>query len=85
MPRLVERNCGFCDGTGQVEVGDFVKSLATCPVCKGHGKVRVPSNYRKCPICGGTGKKNVGEFFAEWVRCRTCDGTGWTEPPPAYT
>ena len=83
MPILVERDCLPCDGTGRVKVGDFVQSDETCSVCKGGGKVRVPSNWIRCRICGGSGKENVGTFFPDWVRCRNCHGKGWSEPPPA--
>jgi len=84
MPKLVERRCGYCGGTGKVEVGDFIKSTKGCPVCKQYGKVRVPSNYQRCPVCSGSGKRDIGEFVSEWVHCKNCQGTGWSEPPPAY-
>jgi len=82
--RIVDRPCGYCGGTGIIYEGDFVESEATCPICKRHGIVRVPSNYRKCPDCGGAGKKDVGEFVPDVRRCKRCKGTGWAEPPPEY-
>jgi DnaJ-class molecular chaperone len=84
MLDLAERRCGYCDGSGLVNVGESVVSHEPCPICTGRGKVRVPSSYRTCPICGGTGKRDVGEFAPRWVRCKNCQGTGWREPPPAH-
>lgn len=84
MARLVDRRCGYCRGTGEVRVGDFVETSATCPVCDGFGFVRVPSDYRRCPDCNGTGKKEMGTFFSQKARCGRCQGTGWAEPPLPY-
>ena len=82
--RSEKRRCGYCDGIGKVEEGDFIKSTVNCPVCEGTGYVSVPSNYIRCPDCDGMGKKNIGSPFPEWARCKRCRGTGWCEPPPPY-
>jgi len=84
MANLVRRRCGYCDGTGKVDVGEFVPDYRTCPVCGGNREVRVPSNYSRCQLCDGTGKRDVGEFIQALARCRNCQGTGWAPPPPAY-
>ena len=82
--RLIDKRCGYCNGTGKVEKGDFITTMVTCSICRGHRVVRVPSNYRRCPQCNGAGRRDVGEFFPEVVRCKECQGTGWAPPPPEY-
>ena len=82
--RTIEKRCGYCDGRGEVEQGDFVQTRVACPVCKRFGYVKVPSNYERCPDCEGTGKRDVGKFFPDVIRCKRCRGTGWCEPPPPY-
>ena len=84
MAKLVIRRCEYCEGTGEVDVGEFVPDYQTCPVCKGSREVRVPGNYTKCQICDGTGKEDVGEFVQRFERCKNCRGTGWAPPPPVY-
>lgn len=84
MAKLVTKPRAYCEGTGQVDVGELVPVYQTCPVCKGSREVRVPSNYTKCQICDGTGKEDVGEFVQRFARCKNCHGTGWAPPPPVY-
>ena len=84
MPNLVRRRCGYCNGTGEVDVGEFVPDSDECPVCHGTKEVRVPSNYVVCGVCEGSGKKDVGDPFPDIRRCKNCKGTGWGPPPPAY-
>lgn len=84
MAKLVTRPCEYCNGTGEVDVGELVPVYETCPVCKGSKNVRVPSNYINCPICDGTGKEDIGESIQRFGRCERCHGTGWALPPPVY-
>lgn len=84
MPNLVRRRCGYCNGTGEIDEGEFVSSYGPCPVCHETGEVRVPSTYGTCGVCGGSGKQDIGEFVPHIVRCDNCKGTGWAPPPPAY-
>jgi hypothetical protein len=84
MPNLVRRRCGYCDGTGEVDVGEFVPDYRPCPVCQRTGEVRVPSTYGICGICGGSGKEDIGRYVRHIVRCGNCKGCGWAPPPPAY-
>lgn len=85
MANLVIRRCGYCDGRGEIDVGQYVPNPQPCLVCgEGHGGVRVPSNYSRCRICGGTGRRYVGEFLKHPERCGNCQGTGWAAPPPVY-
>ena len=84
MAKDVIRRCGYCDGTGEVDVGELVPVYKTCPVCKGNKNVQVPGNYVSCPICDGTGKEDVGDSIQRFGRCRNCSGTGWASPPPVY-
>ena len=84
VAKYVTQSCGYCDGTGEVNVGELVPVYQTCPVCKGDGSIQVPDNYVSCPICDGTGKQNVGEIIPREGRCRKCRGKGWAPPPPMY-
>jgi hypothetical protein len=82
--KLVTKSCAYCDGTGEVDVGELTPVYRTCPVCKGDCSIRVPENYVSCPICTGTGKEDVGDFISVITRCKKCKGTGWASPPRAY-
>ena len=82
-PKIVERRCGYCGGTGEVPAEFFGMEKCRVPECD-YGVVRVPSNYRRCRKCDGTGKIDIGEFFPDVIRCGRCGGTGWSEPLPAY-
>jgi DnaJ-class molecular chaperone len=84
MTDLVNRRCGYCDGSGRVNAGESAPDYQPCPVCTGFGKVRVPSSYGICPVCHGSGKKDIGAFSPRWVQCKNCHGSGWREPPSSY-
>lgn len=84
MAELVTRPCAYCDGTGEVDVGEVVSVFETCPVCKGACEVRVPADYVRCRSCDGTGKEDVGEIITVLEPCGRCKGTGWAPPPPVY-
>lgn len=84
MAKLVRRRCGYCNGTGEVDVGELTPVYKTCPVCEGNREIRVPGNYTECKICDGTGKEDVGEYIQRFARCKNCKGTGWAPPPPIY-
>jgi len=84
MSKLVTRRCSYCNGTGQVDVGEFVSDYRPCPVCHENKEVQVPSDYRPCGVCGGNGKKDIGDFFKHIAPCANCKGTGWAPPPSAY-
>ena len=81
---LVTRRCGYCEGTGQVNVGTFADDYRPCHVCDESGNVQVPSNYVRCRKCNGTGKEDVGEFVERFECCEKCHGIGWSPPPPVY-
>lgn len=81
---LVVRPCSYCDGTGEVDVGELAPVYETCPVCKGAREVRVPDDYVQCRICEGTGKEDVGEVLEVFEPCGRCKGTGWALPPPVH-
>jgi DnaJ-class molecular chaperone len=81
---LVTKPCAYCNGTGEVNVGEVVPVYETCPVCKGDREVRVPGDYVKCRPCDGTGKEDIGEIIRRFGPCRRCRGTGWAPPPPVY-
>jgi len=83
--KIVERRCGYCDGKGEVEQGDFVSTTVACPVCRKFGYVKVPSNYERCPDCKGTGRRDIREFLPDVIRCKRCGGTGWCEPSLPYS
>jgi DnaJ-class molecular chaperone len=84
MEDLVTRPCAYCHGTREVGVGELVPDYQTCPVCEGHGNIRVPSEYIKCHQCDGTGKEDVGECIERFAPCEKCHGIGWAPPPPVY-
>ena len=81
MPNLVRRRCGRCNGTGEVDVGEYVSDYHLCPVCHGTKEVRVPSNYGVCGVCRGSGEKDIGDFSSHIMLCKNCKGTGWAPPP----
>jgi len=81
---LVTRRCEYCEGSGEVDVGEVVSVFETCPVCEGCREVRVPADYVKCPVCDGTGKNDIGEILEVFEPCGRCKGTGWAPPPPVY-
>ncbi|HSI83797.1 MAG: hypothetical protein ACAI35_18055 [Candidatus Methylacidiphilales bacterium] len=69
-------------------VGQVSMSAATCPDCRGNGKVMVK---RPDPGCNGTGHVIVSRhptryakhvpcrgtgYLVSWVQCRTCHGSG---------
>lgn len=81
---LVTKSCAYCDGTGEVDVGEVVQVYETCPVCKGSCELRVLGDYVKCQACDGTGKEDVGEVLEVFEPCGRCKGTGWAPPPPVY-
>ena len=62
--------CEVCDGTGSETKS---RDNATCPTCRGQGKVRAQQGFflveRTCPTCGGAGRviKNA---------CKVCQGNG---------
>ena len=76
--------CAYCDGTGEIDVGETVPVYDTCLVCKGACEVRVPGDYVECRICGCTGKEDVGDVLEVFAPCGRCKGTGWAPPPPVY-
>lgn len=82
MADLVSRPCGYCNGTGEADEGEFVPSYRVCRVCHGAKEVRVPSDYGVCRRCGGTGRIDVGEIFPHLVLCESCSGTGWAPALP---
>jgi RecJ-like exonuclease len=84
MEDLVTRPCAYCHGTREVDVGELVPDYQTCPVCEGHGNIRVPSEYVRCRQCSGTGKEDVGECIEWFMPCAKCYGTGWALPLPVY-
>lgn len=63
--------CEACSGSG----GEKGAQPATCPTCRGHGKVRAQQGFftieRTCPACHGAGRVIQNP-------CRTCEGTGRT-------
>ena len=77
-------HCAYCNGTGEVDVGEIVQVYDTCPVCKGDCEIVVPGDYVKCRACEGTGKEDVGETITVLEPCGRCKGTGWAPPPPVY-
>jgi DnaJ-class molecular chaperone len=81
---LVAQRCAYCQGTGEVEVGELVPVYQTCEVCEGYGQVRVPGDPVKCPRCKGTGAEDVGECIQWFLPCEKCHGTAWASPPPVY-
>ena len=82
--KLVTRPCAYCDGTGEVDVGEIVQVYETCPVCKGSCEVRLPAHYVECRACEGTGREDVGDVLEVFERCGRCRGTGWAPPHPVY-
>jgi len=82
---LITYPCAYCDGTGEVDVGEVISVFETCPVCKGACEVRVPADYVKCRACDCTGKEDVGEIITVVELCGRCKGTGWSSPPPVYS
>ena len=81
---LVTYPCAYCDGTGEVDVGEIVQVYETCPVCEGACEILVPGDYAKCRACEGTGKEDIGETITVLEPCGRCKGTGWSTPPPVY-
>ena len=79
---LVTYPCAYCDGSGEVDVGEIVQVYEMCPVCEGACKIVVPGDYVKCQPCDGTGKEDVGEIITVLEPCGRCRGTGWDSPPP---
>jgi molecular chaperone DnaJ len=63
--------CEACSGSG----GEKGAQPATCPTCRGHGKVRAQQGFftieRTCPACHGAGRVIQNP-------CRSCEGTGRT-------
>ena len=61
--------CGSCKGTGSAGGA----APATCPTCRGNGRVRAQSGFftveRTCPSCQG-----VGQVIRD--PCKTCGGNG---------
>jgi len=37
----VIRACAYCEGTGEVDVGELVLVYETCPICKGSKNIRI--------------------------------------------
>ena len=77
-------HCAYCDGTGEVDVGEIVQVYEMCPVCEGACKIVVPGDYVKCQPCDGTGKEDIGEIITVLEPCGRCKGTGWCTTPPVY-
>jgi DnaJ-class molecular chaperone len=84
VENLVTQRCAYCEGTGEVDVGEIVPVYEPCPVCEGYGQVRVSSEHVRCPQCKGTGIEDVGECIEWFMPCKKCHGTGWPPPPPMY-
>ncbi|MBL8706277.1 MAG: molecular chaperone DnaJ [Rhodospirillales bacterium] len=63
--------CEACQGSG----GEKGAQPATCPTCRGHGKVRAQQGFftieRSCPTCHGAGRVIQNP-------CKQCEGTGRT-------
>ncbi len=63
--------CEACNGSG----GEKGAQPATCPTCRGHGKVRAQQGFftieRGCPTCHGAGRVIQNP-------CKQCEGTGRT-------
>ena len=81
---LITQRCAYCEGTGEVDVGEVVPAYETCLVCRGYGNIRVPGDYVGCHECKGTGREDVGECIQWFMPCEKCHGTGWAPPPPVY-
>ena len=81
---LVTRRCEYCEGSGEVDVGEVASVFETCPVCEGNCEVRVPNDYTRCRRCDGTGREDVGGILELFEPCERCHGTGWAPPPPVY-
>ncbi len=75
MSGFIRKKCGYCEGTGEVDVGEQFEDLVVCPICWGNGLLAVPSNYHQCISCGGSGK--IGEKKTEYETCKICCGKGW--------
>jgi len=67
-----KEGCASCGGRGI----DRGSSVATCPTCKGKGRIQKQSGFMKfgslCPQCGGTGTLPGNP-------CRSCGGEGRVE------
>jgi len=75
---FVTAECAFCGGIGK-DPYEVLSKLSNCPVCNGHGTVRVRRPAHPCAFCHGTGKKRRTR-----LSCEVCKGTGLvTVPEPA--
>ena len=61
-----EYDCVFCRGTGQLP------NASQCPVCRGGGKVSVPSPAVRCAFCKGRGQVPPRSTLT----CCVCRGKG---------
>ena len=39
MKNIKQKKCKNCDGTGFIPLGEGIKGIKECPICKGTGKI----------------------------------------------
>ena len=81
---LVTHPCAYCDGSGEVDVGEIVQVYETCPVCDGACEIVMSGDYVKCRLCEGTGKEDIGAALEVFEPCGRCKGTGRAPSHPVY-
>jgi len=85
MGTLVHRPCGWCDGSGEVEVGTASRTKVKCGICGGLGYSVMDSGSTVCPDCEGSGEAIesrglLAVILGSEQLCRRCKGAGWAMP-----
>jgi hypothetical protein len=87
-PKMKERKCAFCDGTGRDPGRGIIDVTGEkCRVCgesKKKGFNEVPKYYIECKgECKGKGRIDIAGSVGpvpHFRTCRDCGGTGWADP-----